>query len=131
MALTAHDICMDADAFRRAYPAWPSPEPAAPPVFRPGDPVSYLGHPAVIVHGSEPDGWTGGIPAAIVNIRFARPVPGMSRQMDVPAGAVLPAPAAVAALLDAILPARTTLPPVPDGCQSCGHIPDTCPCTCC
>jgi hypothetical protein len=36
MSLTAHDILMDADAFKRAYPRWPSAETpdhlALPPV---------------------------------------------------------------------------------------------------
>lgn len=27
MAMTVHDILMNADAFRRAYPSWPHPEP--------------------------------------------------------------------------------------------------------
>ena len=51
--------------------------------------VTYLGHAATVVHGNEPSGWTFGQPSATVNIRFDRAVPGMSRQMDVPATSVL------------------------------------------
>ena len=62
---------------------------ATPPAFRPGDTVTYLGHPATVVHGNEPDDWTFGQPATTVNIRFERAAPGMSRQMDVAATSVL------------------------------------------
>jgi hypothetical protein len=54
-----------------------------------GDTVTYLGIAATVVHGNEPSGWTAGRPSATVSIRFDRPVPGMSRQMDVQASAVL------------------------------------------
>ena len=61
------------------------------PVHAEGDTVTYLGHPAAVVIGNEPDDWTPGKPGSTVNIRFDRHVPGMSRQMDVPATAVMPA----------------------------------------
>jgi hypothetical protein len=32
MPLTVHDIAMDADLFRAAYPHWPSAEPAGRPL---------------------------------------------------------------------------------------------------
>ncbi len=31
MALTAHDIALNADLFRAAYPHWPAPEPVTAP----------------------------------------------------------------------------------------------------
>lgn len=56
-------------------------------------PVSYMGHPATVVHGYDPaDPW---LPSPdqrrdpSVNIIFDRAVRGMSRQMDVPVSAVL------------------------------------------
>lgn len=75
---------------------------APAPVFHPGDKVTYLGYPAVVVHGNEPDGWTDGIPAATVNILLDRPVRGWSRQMDVAASSLLPA-SPLAALRAALL----------------------------
>ena len=60
------------------------------PVFRAGDRVTYLGHPAIIVHGNEPGEWTDGT-GATVNLRFDPPARGMSSQIDMHATALLSA----------------------------------------
>jgi len=41
MSLTAHDLLTDADAFRRAYPRWPHPEPE--PAAEPPEPLDLGG----------------------------------------------------------------------------------------
>jgi hypothetical protein len=58
-------------------------------IHKRGDPVTYLGYDAAVVHGNEPSPWTDGQPSATLNLRLDPPVRGMSRQMDVQASAVL------------------------------------------
>jgi len=54
------------------------------PVFASGDRVTYLGHAVTVIHGNEPDEWSGQQPE-FVNIRLDRPACGHSRQFDIQA----------------------------------------------
>jgi len=66
-----------------------SKDERATTLHRHGDNVTYLGRSATVTHGNEPSPWTSGQPSAIVSITFTRPVPGVSRQMDVQASALV------------------------------------------
>ena len=86
MAVTVHDILMDADLFRKAYPCWPHAEettmtPVTPaPVYREGDRVTHLGRYATVTIGNVPDEW--GSPVA-VSIAYDRAPRGHSPRKDV------------------------------------------------
>jgi hypothetical protein len=61
------------------------------PVFAAGDKVTYMGYPATVTTSNAPmPGWDDE-PGTHAGIRFDRAVRGMSRQMEVPASALLPA----------------------------------------
>lgn len=60
----------------------------APAVYRPGNRVTHLGHPATVTIGNDPaDGWGTSL---LVSIRYDQAPRGHSARKDVPASEVMP-----------------------------------------